>query len=227
MNNEKRDFDKAAASWDEPGRVKLANDIAQAIIDTITLAPTMDALDFGCGTGLLTLKLQPLVRSITGVDSSQGMLDVLNAKIKNQGLTNVKTKYIDIEKGDFLEGRYDLIVSSMTLHHIRESRPLLDKFSKACAPDGYLCIADLDPDGGQFHGNNNGVFHFGFDREMMHRAFIEAGFVDVRDKTAAQIMKPVSDEGSRLFSVFLITGRKSPKSIMLPSNQGSLFIISL
>jgi 2-polyprenyl-3-methyl-5-hydroxy-6-metoxy-1,4-benzoquinol methylase len=209
MNNEKRDFDKAAASWDEPGRVKLANDIAQAIIDAIALAPTMDVLDFGCGTGLLTLKLRPLVHSITGVDSSQGMLDVLNAKIKNQDLTDVKTQHRDLDKGDALEGSYHLIISSMTLHHIREIRPLLDKFSKACAPDGYLCIADLDPDGGRFHGNNDGVFHFGFDRAMMRRAFIEAGFHDVRDKTAAHIMKPIPDEGSRLFSVFLMTGRKS------------------
>ena len=210
MNNERRDFDKEAVSWDEPGRVKLANDIAQAIIDEITLAPTMDVLDFGCGTGLLTLKLQPLVHSITGVDSSQGMLDVLNAKIKNQDLTDVTTQHRDLDKGDALEGSYHLIVSSMTLHHIREIRPLLDKFSMATAPDGYLCIADLDPDGGRFHGNNDGVFHFGFDRAMIRRAFIEAGFDDVRDKTAAQIMKPVPDEGSQQFSIFLMTGRKRP-----------------
>ena len=98
----------------------------------------MDVLDFGCGTGLLILTLQPLVRSMTGVDSSQGMLDVLNAKIKNQDLTQVKTPHRDLDKGDVLEGSYHLIVSSMTLHHIREIRPLLDKFSKACAPDGYL-----------------------------------------------------------------------------------------
>ena len=210
MNNEKRDFNKEAASWDEPGRVKLANDIALAIIDEITLAPTMDVLDFGCSTGLLTLKLQPLVHSITGVDSSQGMLDVLNAKIKNQDLTEVKTQHKDLDKGDALEGSYHLIVSSMTLHHIRETGPLLNKFYKVTAPDGYLCIADLDLDGGRFHGNNNGVFHFGFDRAMMRRAFIEAGFHDVRDKTAAQIMKPIPDEKSQLFTVFLMTGRKRP-----------------
>ena len=34
----------------------------------------MDALDFGCGTGLVTLKLQPFIHSITGVDGSQGMI---------------------------------------------------------------------------------------------------------------------------------------------------------
>lgn len=34
MNIEKKDFDKEAASWDEnPARVKLSKDIAQAIAD--------------------------------------------------------------------------------------------------------------------------------------------------------------------------------------------------
>ncbi len=79
MEVEKRDFDKEAAGWDEhPGKVKLANDIAGAIGNHIVLTPNMDVLDFGCGTGLLTFQLQPLIRSITGVDSSQGMLDVFN-----------------------------------------------------------------------------------------------------------------------------------------------------
>ncbi len=88
MADEKFDFDKKAASWDEnPHRVSLANDIAGAIIDEKILAPDMDVLEFGCGTGLLTLKLRPLVRSLTGVDGSKGMLGVLEAKIEDQGLT--------------------------------------------------------------------------------------------------------------------------------------------
>ncbi|MDD4138360.1 MAG: methyltransferase domain-containing protein, partial [Methanoregula sp.] len=75
MTGEKRDFDSAASTWDEdPGRVKMAHDVARAIRETVTLRPDMDVLDFGCGTGLLALNLQPHIRTITGVDSSQGML---------------------------------------------------------------------------------------------------------------------------------------------------------
>ncbi len=209
MNIEKRDFDKEATSWDEePKRVKLVNDIADAISDEVMLTSNMDALDFGCGTGLLTLLLHPLVHSITGVDNSQGMLDVLKAKIKNRNLTNVRTQYLDLEKGDVLEGSYHLIVSCMTLHHIREIRPLLDQFYKVLDPSGYLCIADLDLDDGQFHGNNDGVFHFGFDRIVLRKSFIGAGFDDIRDRTAAKIIKPIHDGGIRSFTIFTMTGRK-------------------
>lgn len=209
MNSEKRDFDKEAASWDEaPGRVKMANDIADAISKEVMLTSDMDVLDFGCGTGLVSLRLQPLVHSVTGVDSSKGMLDVFKAKIESRNLTNVKIQYLDIEQGYALEGSYHLIVSSMTFHHVKEIRPVLDQFYKISVPSGYLCIADLDPDEGMFHDNNDGIFHFGFDRAELRGTFIEAGFEDIRDRTAAEIIKPAPDGGTRLFTVFLMTGRK-------------------
>ncbi|MFI5354205.1 MAG: class I SAM-dependent DNA methyltransferase, partial [Desulfobaccales bacterium] len=94
------DFEKEAASWDaEPRRVKLANDVAAAIIREIKPTQDLDVLEVGCGTGLVTLRLQPLVRSITGVDSSPGMLAVFRDKVQKQGLTNVRPQLVDLEQG--------------------------------------------------------------------------------------------------------------------------------
>jgi ubiquinone/menaquinone biosynthesis C-methylase UbiE len=209
INNKKRNFDQEAVNWDQvPGRVKVARDIAQNMIREITLTSDMDVLDFGCGTGLLTFALQPFVRSITGVDSSQGMLDVFKKKIKEYNLNNVKAEYIDLDKGDVMTGVYHLIVSSMTLHHIKNITPLLKQFYSILLPSGQLAIADLEPDDGQFHSNNEGVFHFGFDRKELHRIFIDVGFRDARYLTTAQVEKPVEGGNTRLFSMFLITGRK-------------------
>jgi len=209
MNTEKRDFDKEAALWDEnPGRVKLAKDIAQTISKQITLMPDMNIMDFGCGTGLLTLQLQPLVRFITCVDSSQGMLNILKTKIARMNLNNVKTELVDLDKGDTLKGSYDLVLSNMTLHHIRNIKPLFDQFHKVLSPAGYLCIADLDSEKGRFHDDNTGVFHFGFARPALRKIFIEAGFDNVQDITATEVMKPGNDGEMRRFSVFLMTGRK-------------------
>jgi cyclopropane fatty-acyl-phospholipid synthase-like methyltransferase len=39
--------------------VKVVNDIADTLINKISLAKDMDVLDFGCGTGLLSLRLLP------------------------------------------------------------------------------------------------------------------------------------------------------------------------
>lgn len=209
MKTGKRNFDKESATWDqEPRRLKLATDIARAIVQAAQPNRNMDALDFGCGTGLLTLELQPAVRSITGIDSSPGMLDMLKSKVQSRQLPNVSACCLDLAMGAALPGTYDLVVSSMTLHHIKDIGPLLNKLSRALRLGGHLCIADLDPEGGQFHGNNDGVFHFGFPEAELRQAFAQAGLTDVRYRTAAEVSKPDAGGRERLFTVFLMTGRK-------------------
>jgi 2-polyprenyl-3-methyl-5-hydroxy-6-metoxy-1,4-benzoquinol methylase len=166
-------------------------------------------LDFGCGTGIATLQLAASVGTVTGVDSSQGMLDVLKAKIDQQGHTNVTTRRL--LPGDEVSGSYDLIVTSMTLHHVADIDAQLTQFFRALKASGWLCVADLDPEQGEFHDDNSGVFHFGFDRDALRRAFVRAGFGDVHDVTAAEVVKPTQKGGLRPFRVFLMTGRKTAK----------------
>lgn len=209
MSALKRDFNRDAASWDEnPRRVQLAADIGRSILAQNALSPDMDVLDFGCGTGLVTLALQPHVGSITGADSSPGMLDVLKRKISDRHLVNVKTLYVNIDRGEMLSGSYHLIVSSMTLHHIKDVDALLKQFYQGLHPSGMLCVADLDEDGGRFHDVNDGVFHFGFRRETLSRQFEKAGFQNVRTVQAAQVEKPVAGGSNHLFTIFLTIGTR-------------------
>ena len=203
--DERKDFDKEAAQWDaNPGRVKLGHDIADAMIKEVHPTKEMDALDFGCGTGLVTLRLQPLVRSVTGMDSSRGMLAVLESKVRGQGSVNVRTQFLDLEQGGKVEGRYDLIVSSMTLHHVPDPAGLIAQLSGALLPGGTLAIADLDAEDGSFHGDNTGVLHLGFDRARVKGLFEKAGLTAIRAVTAAVVAKEIEGKGRREFPVFLI-----------------------
>lgn len=210
MTAEKRDFSKEAATWDEnPVRVKLAQDICAAISAQVPCAATTHLLDFGCGTGLLTLELAPRVAQATGVDSAPGMLEVLEAKAQRLGLHNVRTLLLDPDAGAALAGRYDIIVSSMALHHVQKIGPLLRQFYACLNHGGHLCIADLDLDNGQFHSDHTGVFHHGFARDALQRDFAEAGFTDIRDTTAATVTRPAADGVVRDFTVFLMTARRA------------------
>jgi 2-polyprenyl-3-methyl-5-hydroxy-6-metoxy-1,4-benzoquinol methylase len=207
----RKDFNKESAQWDtNPGRVKLAGEVATAIIREVNLAEDMEVLDFGCGTGLLTLKLQPLVKEITGVDNSQGMLDMLHEKIEMQKLNNVHIQFVDFEKGGRVEGTYNLIVSSMTLHHVPDTVMLFKEWFELLRQNGQVCFADLDTEDGSFHGDNTGVFHLGFDREKLKKLLREAGFCDVLDITATSVCKEIAGQGMREYPVFLIIAtRKS------------------
>ena len=208
MNSNKRDFDKEAATWETPPRVKLASDVAGAILRQLQLSRDMDVLDFGCGTGLVTLPFNALVHSITGVDSSKGMLEVFESKIRKQQVDNVKTRYLDLTKGDVVGDHYHAVVSSMTLHHVKDTQKLLEHFYGALLPGGQIAIAELDEEGGRFHDNNDGVFHFGFNRKKLGGLFVDAGFTGVQFTTAAQMKKTGLDGQDRVFDVFLLTGRK-------------------
>jgi cyclopropane fatty-acyl-phospholipid synthase-like methyltransferase len=197
-------FDQAAATWDEqPWRAQLARAVADEITHQIHLSHDTDMLDFGCGTGLLTLALQPLVRSVTGADASAGMLDVLRQKVQAQGLANVETILLDPGVPLSLDARFHLIVSSMALHHVANLAPLFSRFHEQLEPGGRIALADLDREDGSFHEDTRDVFHLGFERSELQTLLAAAGFVGL-DVTTATITR----KENRDYPVFLITGRR-------------------
>lgn len=209
MTRDATNFDAKAGSWDaDAGRVRQAADVAAAIIRDVAPTKEMDALDFGCGSGLVTLNIQPLVRQITGVDSSRGMLEVLRSKVVSRGMTNVSTLLADVERGESMDGMYHLIVSSMAVHHVTDVPALITRLAGMLHAGGKLAIADLDTEDGSFHDDNTGVRHFGFPRETLKRIFEGAGLRDVHDTTAATVEKQREGQGTRQYTVFLITGTK-------------------
>ncbi|MBJ6727736.1 class I SAM-dependent DNA methyltransferase [Geomesophilobacter sediminis] len=202
-NKGKRDFDAAAATWDnEPRRLKLAQEVVAAITSRLPLTAGMTALDYGCGSGLVTLGLHGFVSRITGADSSQGMLDVLDAKVAERGIDNVTTLHIDLEHQEAIPGKYDLIVSSMTMHHVKDVEGLVQSLVASLNPGGWLALADLEKEDGSFHADTV-VEHNGFEREFFPGTFQRAGLSEIGVVTAA-----VVEKGERSYPVLLAFGSK-------------------
>jgi ubiquinone/menaquinone biosynthesis C-methylase UbiE len=203
---QRTDFDKMASQWDQnPLPVKISQAVSDAILRETTVTQDRDVLDFGCGTGLLTLKLQPFVRAMTGADGSDGMLSILRKKVERAKAKNVSTQLVDFENGGRVRGMYDLVVSSMTMHHIKDTDALLRHWKDLLVPGGQVCFADLDTEDGSFHSDNTGVFHFGFDRRDLKKRLLSLGFQDVRDLTATSVVR---ETGARAYPVFLVIARK-------------------
>lgn len=209
MEQIRRDFEQVASRWDSnPTRLKIAQDVGDAIMREVELSPQMDVLDYGCGTGLIAMQLQPQVRSVCGADSSPAMVAVLQDKIATLKPGNVSTQLVDFEHGAHASGEYDLIVSSMVTHHIPDTAALLREWKRLLRPHGQIAFADLDSEDGAFHGDNTGVFHLGFDRAKL-RALLQAeGYTDVRDTTATVVRKEVEGK-MREFPIFLIAARRA------------------
>jgi ubiquinone/menaquinone biosynthesis C-methylase UbiE len=202
-------FDNSAASWDrEPRRIELAKAVGEAILRLVRPTADMDVMDYGCGTGLLGLFLLPHVRTVTGADNSPGILRVLEEKIRNGGLKQMRAERLDLQNDRIPEARYHLIVVNMVMHHVKRIDALLAAFHRMLLPGGFVAIADLDPDKGLFHQPEaaQSVYHNGFDRGAFKAELVRAGFIDVRDVTAHVVRKLDTNGEMREFSVFLIVG---------------------
>ncbi len=198
-------FDARAQTWDDdPRRRYLAAGIFAALEQTVPLRADMAALDYGAGTGLLTLALAARVRRVLAVDSSAGMLAVLANKAQAAGQAHVETLHADFTKAPLPAGPFDLVASAMTLHHVADVDALLRNFHTLLAPGGRIALADLDAEDGSFHGANAaGVYHLGFDRAALERKLLDAGFVDARCADAVR-----NEKNGRTYTVFLATARK-------------------
>jgi ubiquinone/menaquinone biosynthesis C-methylase UbiE len=176
-------FDAMAKDYDaETRRVKRAQNVAAAIKQSVRLLPSMTALEYGCGTALLSFALQSSLGSITLADSSEGMINILQGKIAVSGLNHMIPVRLDLSTDPLPSDRYQIIYMLMTLHHISDTAKILRDFHTLLEARGILCIADLDKEDGSYHGPDFSG-HPGFDRDELKEDLLSAGFRNVLFKT--------------------------------------------
>lgn len=201
--NQKDLFAHKSKSWDmNSKRVKNAQAIADGIIKNIHLSKEMHLMDFGAGTGLLSYCLAEHIHKVTAIDNSPSMLEKFKEKAP---LFTCHTEVMELDLSQELPEPllYDGIISSMTIHHIQDTKEMLRKMHTMLPEGGFIALADLDTEDGSFHSDNEGVFHFGFDRDDLNKIAQEVGFKEVHFETVSEINKP-----NHNFSVFLMTAKK-------------------
>ena len=192
---------KANAYDQEVARSKNVSNIAQLILQEIDYKLNMRIMDFGSGTGLLLSEIAAHVGKITAIDISKSMNEVLESK-KESIECEVEVVEMDLSK-DTLHRQFDGIISSMTIHHIKDIAKLFEKFYQMLPKNGSIALSDLDTEDGSFHKKNTGVHHFGFDRDEFLNIAKSVGFRDLKIQTVGFVEKPYGK-----YSVFLLTGIK-------------------
>lgn len=208
MENSSNRFDEAALTWDDdPRKADRARKLAAAIRPLIQEHQLKTALDFGAGTGQVSIFLANDLEQITLVDTSPGMMDVAGQKIRQHGLQHIKTATADLGSEPWPH-RYDLIYTLMTLHHIHDTPKILATFFELLKPGGILCIADLDEEDGSFHeGIDDFDGHNGFDQEALKKLLQKAGF-----KSPASRIFYIIEGKHRSYPLFFMTGIKNGQS---------------
>ena len=200
-------FDDVSNEWDNEKRIERAKVIANKIKTTILEAKNKSAMEFGCGTGLISFNLSDVFENITLIDNSQGMINVVNEKIKRFNSQNINSYCYNLIENSLNE-KYDIIYNSMALHHIVDIDALLKKFYKMINSNGTLCIVDLNEDDGRFHKNEVGFNgHNGFSQEWMKNILEANGFSNIKSETFYKSTKEINDEELE-YSLFIMTADK-------------------
>jgi ubiquinone/menaquinone biosynthesis C-methylase UbiE len=186
-----------ANSWDTPEKIALSAHYADRIRSHLKSKNPAKILEVGCGTGLLGANFLNETSTLLGVDTSKGMLDVFNEKFK--GL-KARSVLLNLEEEELHENNFDLIISSMAFHHLKNPAAMINKLKKLLAPGGAIAVIDLDAEDGTFHPDpaNMGVFHFGFSDETTRSWGSSAEFKDYSREIVHNIEK-----NDKLYPLFL------------------------
>lgn len=206
VGDDKMNFDNEAVNWDNEKRVMRAKVIAEEINKALNIKKPCSAMEFGCGTGLISFNLYDRFDTITLVDTSQGMIDALNLKIKTQKIKNMVAYKLDINEEQKDLEKFDVIYTSMVLHHILDTERTLKSLYSLLKEDGCLCIVDLDEEDGSFHSNyENYDGHNGFNQQELGSMMKHIGFKEVSSKIIYRDIKEIDDKRID-YSLFLMKG---------------------
>jgi 2-polyprenyl-3-methyl-5-hydroxy-6-metoxy-1,4-benzoquinol methylase len=201
-------FNDRAREWDTEERVERMQMIAGEVETALSGKTYKRALEFGCGTGLVSFNLRHLFSEITLVDSSEEMIRVTQNKIDSTSASNMRAYNLDIVEGDTLPGQYDLIYMSLVLHHVIDTRGLLMTLSKHLDQGGCLCIVDLNEDNGNFHkADKEYSGHNGFDTDKLAKLLTEIGCETPSSKVIYSGFRD-RENAAAPYSFFLLTAKK-------------------
>ena len=137
-------FDSIATVYDE----SLPAHVVEHYLDkrtrfVIDNCPVGDGLDVGCGTGALAARLAAAGYAMSGVDPSEGMLEVLRERAPQVHAVHGSGTALP-----FTDDSFDLVLTVAALHHIAEPddvRATLAEMVRVTRPAGRILVWDHNP----------------------------------------------------------------------------------
>lgn len=98
-------------------------------------------IDLGCGEGSITIPLSKKVKSITAVDSSKRMLEILDDKCKAENIDNIKTMKENLEDVTLKEvGNKDIVLLSRSINGISPIKDTINNVNSIANKYVYITI---------------------------------------------------------------------------------------
>lgn len=95
-------------------------------------------LECAVGTGVITRKIAPRCKSLTGIDMSSGMLK--RARANCSGFNNVKLEEGDIMDLKFADNSFDKVIAGNVIHLVDDPQKALSEMTRVLKPGGMLIL---------------------------------------------------------------------------------------
>ncbi|MEP6986005.1 MAG: class I SAM-dependent methyltransferase [Chloroflexota bacterium] len=111
----------------------------------------IDVVEFGAGTGRLTLMMAPLVKSLCAYEGSQHMLDVAIGKLKSTGLKNWQAQIADNRAIPAESASADLAIEGWSFGHLvgwypdrwrEEADKAINEMKRVLRPGGTIIMLE-------------------------------------------------------------------------------------
>ncbi|PLW59950.1 class I SAM-dependent methyltransferase [Lactococcus lactis] len=190
-------FDLIADKYDTDERREISDIITKKVASEVELAGKV-LLDFGCGTGLVSLPLADRLKKLELYDASEKMSAIVSEKIKNSNLSNARVVKLDsVEKAD-------LIILVQVLLHEKEVEPLLKELYHLLNPAGQLVIVDFD----LLETNKENLLVYpGFNQEKLSDSLKKLNFERIKSENFYKGKKNFMNTDAEMF--IMIADKKS------------------
>jgi len=118
---------------------RVFQDSREAVVRNLSIRPSERVLEVGVGTGLC-LPLYPAHCEITAIDVSDAMLQKAAARVKDQGLSNVKLLQMDAGAMTFADDSFDLVIAAYVVTAVPDYRKLMSEMVRVSRPGGRLVL---------------------------------------------------------------------------------------
>lgn len=202
------EFDEKAATWDKnPERLERAKLFAEEIRNNIDLDRIEMAMEYGCGTGLLSFQLRDDLEDVTLMDESAAMIQATNDKCERRDIRHFHPIQYNLLEEELPEQKFDLIFTMMTMHHVKDTDKILDIFQKLLNPKGYLVLIDLETEDGSFHESDFDG-HLGFDQDELEEKVEKSG-LEVISFHVGDTIETERNGEPKEFPIFILIARKN------------------
>lgn len=172
-------FEMIANTYDTPERVQIAKVSSDAIREYLVDAKNKNAIDFGCGTGLVGMNLLNDFQSILFLDTSRNMIHQLKQKISRSNIQNADTLCFDFEQESLSDLDVDYIFMAQVLLHIKDVELVLARLYDVLKAGGHLLIVDFDKN----EEIVSEMVHNGFDQAKLSNLMAKIGYREIQSKT--------------------------------------------